>query len=759
MSKQSYKSLSVLLVTLVVLVAIGLPQRQSSQTKQAAKKKQTVQKVYKKISGEAYTTFVENFETEQASLAQSFFWPKLPKQLRYANIVYSDSKENVSGLRGEIELKRVVDTGRKGGALRVKKGDVLALNQLQKAVITDPGQLPPVDVADPPAMRRVAVVLLNYSDKQMSCKADDGVSDIPIAQIPAKASETMWTGVNSVANRYLRASYDKVLFDPDGNADGQPDVFGPFTLSYPSSDSCNFNAYATQAKSMALARGIDLSKFQHVIYAFPRNERCSFFGATWDGTADFACGDKCRAFLNGQYCYGLVYAHELGHNFGLYHSYSLDPGKVGNPPPGPHTVPYGDESCFMGHGRLTALSAPQRSLLGWIPSYRIQDVNTTGDYDIYSTDVEPASVALSPQIIKIFRPAQKDYYYLSYRTRLAFESALTEPALMPDFTRGLSLHTIEPSALRVPTLIGTVGSGITTTRPWENYPGLFSDATNQVSISVNQKFSDHISVHVDFSAPRNCQMSAPSLEPALLADGKTYLNGLNLDTPKQVLVRLRNNDIGLDCRPRSFTVRVTPPSGWGPVSDQIVSIAAGAIRTVSLDLLPPVSATEGPYPFRFETVPNNLNVGVPTDALVAVSALNADAVFDRTVPSAINNLTATVTGQASGYYSVHLSWAAPFDSGGEALSPVALNNYCIYRNTSLVVCRKITSNPIYFDDTKITFPDGTIIGPRADQTLTYYVVTQDAAGNESPPSNLAVIPYRERLPPGPEDEPMLDAAM
>ena len=63
---------------------------------------------------------------------------------------------------------------------------------------------------------------------------------------------------------------------------------------------------------------LNLATYKHYVYAFPQNA-CGGLGAGTIG------GNPSEAWINGSLDLKVL-SHEMGHNFGLYHSHALDCG-------------------------------------------------------------------------------------------------------------------------------------------------------------------------------------------------------------------------------------------------------------------------------------------------------------------------------------------------------------------------------------------------------------------------------------------------
>ncbi len=80
---------------------------------------------------------------------------------------------------------------------------------------------------------------------------------------------------------------------------------------------CNYSAWGAAADKAAT--GVSLANYQHRVYVLPSNAGCS-----WAGLAYVGCGSSCQAWVkaySGQACgYPDAYAHEIGHNLGMWHA-------------------------------------------------------------------------------------------------------------------------------------------------------------------------------------------------------------------------------------------------------------------------------------------------------------------------------------------------------------------------------------------------------------------------------------------------------
>src|SRR4030095_7569270 len=160
-----------------------------------------------------------------------------------------------------------------------------------------------------------------------------------------------------------------------------------------SSTTCDTTSIATYAQNAAVAAGANLSLYEHYVYAFPQN------ACTWQGRGSVG-GNPSQAWINEWFELGIV-GHELGHNFGLYHSRSMDCGAVSIGGTCA-TDEYGDVLDLMGAANSAHFNSYQKERLGWMNAGSnppITTVSASGTYWVDSFE----SGTLSTKAVKILK--------------------------------------------------------------------------------------------------------------------------------------------------------------------------------------------------------------------------------------------------------------------------------------------------------------------------------------------------------------------
>ena len=405
------------------------------------------------------------------------------------------------------------------------------------------------------------------------------------------------------------------------------DVVGWYTIPV-SGSVCDYNSIATYAKQAAAAAGVDVSSYTRHVFAFPDNA-CSWWGL---GTVG---GNPSRAWINGSFELAVV-GHEMGHNFGLYHSHSWDCGTVVLG--GSCTLfEYGDRFDIMGGSSSNHFNAFQKERLGWLnygSSPGITTVTTSGTYTI-----DPYETLGGMKALKILQDSTSNtYYYLEYRQPIGFDASVgtyanivngviarTGSASSPDSSRLLDM-TPATSSWYDPALVTGLSyydpvSGITITPVW----------TNSTNAGVTVSFG-----------PMQCVKTTPtiSISPSQsqwVAPGTTVT----------YTVTVTNTD-NSGCTSSTFDVTASVPAGWSVTyGGSPVTIAPGTSGSATINVTAPAGTAGG-----FSTIDVTATDGtrsISTSATYVIgSALNVGVTSDQTTYTANRTAIVTTTVQSNG---------------------------------------------------------------------------------------------------------------
>jgi len=520
------------------------------------------------------------------------------------------------------------------------------------------------DLPPPDPERRTVVLLVDLLDATTSSP--------PYPQYMLdRITSLMYTGTRSVAELYSQASLGQFHFVADSDNDGRADVFGPFTIDYSAAQNCDYHSWADAAENAAQQAGIDLSPYQHRVFVLPHYTHLPNCG--WAGIATIGCTPTCRAWIaDGDS--GIVYAHELGHNLNLAHAGTdTDNDGVIN-------QVYGDYSDPMGSSLDWHLfNAPHLDQMNWYANYpgSIVTVTQSGSYDIAVLDATPPT---SPRILKLAKPDNQGFYYLSYRQPRGYDDSLT-----PLYTRGVNIHRYQGSGYNPTAFITSLAD-----------TGTFTDGASGIEITQVGHGDNHVTVNIHLCTRENPTVTlTPSSQAGKPGAALAY----------SVTV---NNKDSAGCQATTFYLSYT-------------GIGGGALVPASLSLQPGVS---GPATLQLATAgfaSNTYTLQVqatdgdgtnPTHP--APGKASATAVIDGDPPTTPTGLQGFASSQG-----IQLSWNAATD----ALTSV--QSYTVYRDGVLL---QQTTVPSY-TDTAVT----------AGAIYQYKVAATDEVGNVSPFSPPIIV--------------------
>jgi hypothetical protein len=399
---------------------------------------------------------------------------------------------------------------------------------------------------------------------------------------------------DKIVQPYTAATVQSVVFTSTSNFDlensyGQTwltgDVFGWYTIPL-TSTVCDYSTLATQARAAATAAGVNLANYTRHVFAFPDNA-CGWWGL---GTVG---GYPSMAWINGSFQL-MVVGHEMGHNFGLDHSHSLDCGTVVLGMSCTMSE-YGDTLDIMGSSAPYHFNSYSKERLGWLNygvSPPLTTVSSNGTYTIAPFE----TLGTASKALKIPRGTTGSNFYVELRRGLGFDASLGSNA---NISNGVVIHMASPSDPNSSDLLDMTAGTSSWSDPALTVGQTFTDATSGVSIVVNSVSATGATVAVTLSGtpppppppPPACTHVAPvvSLLPSQTA-------GVAAGTAVNFTLSVTNKDVS-PCTASVFALTSTAPSGWtGALTAASLSVDPGATASTTLKVTSPASGTNGSYP-------------------------------------------------------------------------------------------------------------------------------------------------------------------
>ena len=445
----------------------------------------------------------------------------------------------------------------------------------------------------------------NFNTLVMLCNfLDNTAQPVSVAQASSQMS--------SVSNYDMENSYQQTWLTPD--------VVGWYTLpeNYASATSSNVESYCNAAAQNA---GVNLSNYSRFMYVIPGLPNTGWWGLAEVGGQ--------HSWVQAQYGFVLaVTAHEMGHNFGLYHAHSLSCGTNVLCSSGSLSE-YGDNFDMMGNnpnyngGHFNAF---QKERLGWL-NYSSQPpittVSASGTYQLSPYEAQDSG----PKALKILQSGSSNsYYYVELRQALGFDSYLSSNS---NLLNGVLFHFASPSSGNSSDLLNMTPGG-----SW-NSPALdvgksYTDSTIGVTFTPVSVSNTGASIQVTFSAAA-CTSANPTVSLSPLQS-----QSVSAGTPVNFTVTVKDNDSSA-CAPSTFSLGNSLLSGWtGVWNTSLLTLSPGTSGSATLTVTSPSGTASGLY-----------NVGVSAANTAAMSyAASASATY---AVASSAPLTVSVTTNQSTY--------------------------------------------------------------------------------------------------------------
>jgi hypothetical protein len=448
--------------------------------------------------------------------------------------------------------------------------------------------------------QKTLVILVNFSDAP-------SLQPYTVAQ----AQSIVFT---TTSNYDLETSYQQTSLTGT--------VAGWFTIAETSAG-CNYSTIAAQAKQAAANAGYVLSSYNRYVYAFPSNT-CSWWGLGSVG------GNPSQAWIHTKYGFTLsVTAHEMGHNFGLYHSHSLDCGAAVVAGSGCTISEYGDVFDIMGNSSGGHFNAYHKERLGWLnagvsPPLTTVPAGTTATYTIGQLETARDSV---PRALKIPRgtscSATNEYFYVETRRNV---------------TGGVVVHRITDGSVDSSYLLDMTPATSSWTDAALATNLTFVDPATGLAITPMSVTSSGAQVKVAYPAA-SCVRAAPTM--SFTPTGAVWTSA---GAQVSYAVSVKNND-SCGCSATAFDATATVPAGWASSSAHSASITPGASTSTSVVVSAAAAALPGFYAITLSAANSSAStmamsapgtVAISTALAVAASADQATYILPKQGNATVN---------------------------------------------------------------------------------------------------------------------------
>jgi hypothetical protein len=416
-------------------------------------------------------------------------------------------------------------------------------------------------------------------------------------------------------------------------------VAGWFTIAE-TNTTCNYYNIASQAKQAAAAAGHVLANYSRYVYVFPSNA-CGWWGL---GTVG---GNPSQAWIHTKHGLTLaVVGHEMGHNFGLYHSHSLDCGSASVAGSGCTASDYGDVFDIMGSASTAHFNAFQKERLGWLNAGVSPPLTTVAAQSVTTTySIAPLEDARDgrSRALKIPRgtacAATNEWFYVESRQAKGFDSYLASNA---NVMSGVLVRKVTEGNGDSSYLLDMTPA----TASWSDAALVagqaFTDPQTGVTIAPVSVGSGGAMVNVTFPAS-SCTRAAPKV--TLTPDSTVWAPA---GSSTYYSVAMTNQD-SCGCAATTYDVGASVPAGWSATNARTASTAPGSVTSAAIVVTTASTATAAFYDVNVQvansSAPSMTQVATGTVAIatsMSVSVATDKAAY--TLPKQQNKpLTVAIT--------------------------------------------------------------------------------------------------------------------